>query len=133
MKLAFDGFESWIRNRASGCMEQHEIDLMCEGDMDSDSGEYTFRDTGVQGQWEAWQGLCESRSRSIVHDESSNLTEHDWSQIEMAARGCVSGTSDEWPELRVAIMKASRNRDVFWIRRPASWLHGFCLGVLSQR
>jgi len=30
----------------------------------------------------------------------SNLTSSDWLQIEMASKGCVSGTLEEWPRLR---------------------------------
>ena len=61
-KMTHDDFESWIRERSCGCMEQYEIDYMCRGFMDFDSGEYTFRDSSVQGQWEAWQASHESKS-----------------------------------------------------------------------
>jgi hypothetical protein len=54
-KMLHDDFEAWLRERSSGCMEQSEIDGICEGDLDFDSGEYTFRDQSVQAQWEAWQ------------------------------------------------------------------------------
>ncbi len=54
-RMMHDDFEAWIRERASGCMEQSEIDAICEGDLDFDIGEYAFRDQGVQAQWEAWQ------------------------------------------------------------------------------
>lgn len=55
MKLVFDAFERWVRERSSGCMEPSELDELCKGDMDIESGEYVFRNPGVQGQWEAWQ------------------------------------------------------------------------------
>lgn len=35
----------------------------------------------------------------------SELTESDWLQIEMAARGCVSGQLREWPKLQSALRK----------------------------
>jgi len=59
MKMIHDDFEAWIRNRASGCMEPEEIDALCKGELDFESGEYTFRDASVQGQWEAWQAALE--------------------------------------------------------------------------
>ena len=61
-KMMHDDFESWIRERSRGCMEQDEIDDLCKGDMDFDSGEYTFRNLSVQGQWEAWQASYENKS-----------------------------------------------------------------------
>ena len=62
---------------------------------------------------------------------NQQLTEHDWLQIEMAANGCVSGTSDEWPDLCAAIEKISGHN--FGFRKPAAWLQGFCEGVMLQR
>ncbi len=35
----------------------------------------------------------------------TELTEHDWIQVEMAARGCVSGTLEEWPHLARALKR----------------------------
>jgi hypothetical protein len=58
------------------------------------------------------------------------LTEHDWLQIDQAARGCISGTSDEWPALRKAISKITGKP--FEDRKCASWLQGFCEGVMIQ-
>jgi len=66
----------------------------------------------------------------IVRKTMSELTEHDWVQIEQAAAGCVSGTSDEWPHLRLAIEKVTGKP--FAHRKSASWLQGFCEGVLIQ-
>lgn len=60
----------------------------------------------------------------------TDLTESDWLQIEMAARGCISGTSDEWPNLRAAIEKITGRP--FGPRKAASWLRGFCEGVMIQ-
>jgi len=60
----------------------------------------------------------------------NELTEHDWLQIEQAAAGCISGTSDEWPDLRRAIEKVTGKP--FEQRQSASWLQGFCEGVLIQ-
>ena len=62
--------------------------------------------------------------------EGCNLTESDWIQIKQAASGCVGGTSDEWPNLRAAIEKITGRP--FGPRKTASWLQGFCEGVLIQ-
>lgn len=59
-KIMRVNFESWIRDRSRCCMEPHELDELCWGDMDVASGAYTFVDAVVQGQWEAWQAACES-------------------------------------------------------------------------
>lgn len=49
----------------------------------------------------------------------NELTDHDWLQIEQAAAGCVSGTSDEWPDLRAAIervrVRRERESSRFWL------------------
>jgi hypothetical protein len=55
MKMQHDDFENWIRERAGACVEPEVIDELCKGDLDFDSGEYTFRNAGVQAQWAAWQ------------------------------------------------------------------------------
>lgn len=55
MKMKHDAFEAWIRERCRGCVEQEDIDQLCAGELDFDSGEYTFHDSEAQGQWEAWQ------------------------------------------------------------------------------
>lgn len=36
----------------------------------------------------------------------SKLTEHDWLQVDLAARGCVSGRLHEWPHLAAAFKRA---------------------------
>lgn len=59
------------------------------------------------------------------------MTDHDWLQITMVAKGCVSGTSDEWPDLVHAIEKLRGGPLVH--RRSADWLRGFCEGVLLMR
>ena len=59
------------------------------------------------------------------------LNDHDWMQIEMAANGCISGTSDEWPDLRRAIEKV-RGKE-FGPRQSASWLRGFCEALMVWR
>jgi hypothetical protein len=56
MKLDFDDFESWIRDRSLGCMDADEIERLCRGGYDIEAeGPYTFEDQSVQAQWEAWQ------------------------------------------------------------------------------
>jgi len=60
----------------------------------------------------------------------SELTEIDWLQIEQAALGCISGTSNEWPALRIAIEKITGKP--FGGRKCSSWLQGFCEGVMLQ-
>lgn len=58
------------------------------------------------------------------------MTEHDWLQIEMAASGCISGTSDDWPDLRRAIEKLTGR--TFGLRKSADWLQGYCEAVMIQ-
>lgn len=61
-------------------------------------------------------------------EKPDELTAHDWDQVVMAAKGCVSGTSDEWPHLRRAIAKL--RGEPFGPRKGADWLRGFCEGVI---
>jgi len=56
-------FEDWFRNNYSCCYEQYEINELCRGD--SESGNYTFYDDGVQKQWEAWQACEENYHRKL--------------------------------------------------------------------
>ena len=63
-------------------------------------------------------------------DRFGAVTETDWLQIEQAAAGCISGTSDEWPALRHAITLITGRPFVH--RKCAAWLQGFCEGVLIQ-
>lgn len=65
MKMTHDDFEAWIRDRSRCCMEQEEIDRACIGELDFDSGEYTFRDDAVQAQWEAWQAAIEHAMKTM--------------------------------------------------------------------
>jgi hypothetical protein len=58
------------------------------------------------------------------------LTDSDWLQIEMAAKGAVSGTSDDWPLLVKAIEKVTKRK---LMRKPAAWLRGFCEGLVMAR
>jgi hypothetical protein len=60
----------------------------------------------------------------------SLLTESDWLQIEQAASGCISGTSDDWPALRHAVSLVLGHP--LHHRKPAAWLQGFCEGVMIQ-
>lgn len=41
----------------------------------------------------------------------SKLTEHDWLQVDMAARGCISGRLHEWPHLGAAFERAGITRN----------------------
>lgn len=61
----------------------------------------------------------------------ASLSEHDWTQIEQAANGCISGTSDEWPDLRAAIEKVMGRE--FGLRQSAAWMRGFCEAVMVLR
>lgn len=67
---------------------------------------------------------------SLFSNKFRALTEHDWLQIEQAAAGCIAGTSDDWPLLRHAIALITGRPFVH--RKCASWLQGFCEGVLVQ-
>lgn len=62
--------------------------------------------------------------------QRTEASEVDWLQIDMAARGCVSGTSDEWPDLVAAIHKITGRK--IEQRKSAAWLQGFCEGVLIR-
>lgn len=59
------------------------------------------------------------------------LTDHDWCQIEQAASGCISGTSDEWPDLVAAINKL--RGQPLGLRKSADWLRGFCEALITLR
>jgi len=74
MTLEFDAFEAWIRDQARGCMERSEIDEFCVGEMDFDSGEYTFQDLTVQAQWVAWQAASKMFRHAL--NESCKLQSH---------------------------------------------------------
>ncbi len=94
MKMIFDEFEAWIRDRSRGCMEQHEIDAICAGDMDFETGEYTFLDPVTQGQWEAWQA-----SANIVENVSRITVCHLPYQPAPFVHGCLQtpdGPRDVW-------------------------------------
>lgn len=67
MKMKHDAFEAWIRDRCRGCIEQDDIDQLCIGELDFDSGEYTFLSTEVQGQWEAWQAATEHAKKTMCN------------------------------------------------------------------
>lgn len=77
------------------------------------------------------QGMADSLSEE-VNDTSGirRLTDNDWLQIDMAARGCVSGTSDEWPALASAIDKVRGGK---LSSKSAAWLQGFCEALLFSR
>ena len=47
LKMQHDDFEQWVRNRSRSCMESAEIDEICKGHLDFDSGEYWFFDNAV--------------------------------------------------------------------------------------
>jgi len=57
--MMHDDFEAWVRHRCSACLEPHQIDKLCSGELDIDSGDYTFEDNVTQAQWEAWQASKE--------------------------------------------------------------------------
>lgn len=60
----------------------------------------------------------------------NDLNDNDWLQIEIAATGCISGTSDELPNLRSAIEKITG--EPFGRSRSADWLQGFCESIWIQ-
>lgn len=78
--------------------------------------------------------ICDSDNYALAPAEKvyrlkyPHLSDHDWLQIEQAARGCVSGNSDEWPHLVKAIQKITGHQ---LTRKSATWLQGFCQGILS--
>jgi hypothetical protein len=98
-----------------------------------------YEDAGLMGGYLAWEqvppwmigtGVVEDNKFRRLSTPFSELTENDWLQIEQAASGCISGDSDEWPALRATIEKITGKP--FALRKPASWLQGFCEGVLIQ-
>lgn len=92
---------------------------------------FSRRQSGIDKR--AWNGLRLGLLDWIAMENDNAfqmLTEHDWLQIEQAASGCIDGTSDDWPHLRVAIEKVTGKP--FGHRKCASWLRGFCEGVLIQ-
>lgn len=84
--------------------------------------------TGSEEYCDEWMGSPPVPVAESVLE--SQLTDQDWLQIEQAANGCVSGTSDEWPALRHAIETITGKP--FVNRKSAAWLQGFCEGVLIQ-
>ena len=74
-KMLHDDFEAWIRDRCRGCIEQPEIDEYCKGDLDFDTGAYTFRDQAVQAQWESWQAatLTELENEICLYKRKNNV------------------------------------------------------------
>lgn len=57
------------------------------------------------------------------------MNDIDWLQITQAAKGTVSGTSDEWPALVAAIEKLTGQP--IGLRKSADWLKGFCQAAIS--
>lgn len=51
------------------------------------------------------------RTYNLPPDNPTELTEHDWVQIEQAAGGCISGRLEEWPHLIVALRKLGKFLD----------------------
>ncbi len=66
----------------------------------------------------------------MATENGETMNDNDWLQIEQAAAGCIDGTSDDWPHLRRAIEKITGKP--FGARKTASWLQGFCEGVMIQ-
>ena len=75
MRMAFDDFEKWIRERCQGCMEQGEVENLLKGNLDFTSGDYTYFDQGIQAQWEAWQASTKVKS-AMLRDLRDELDKH---------------------------------------------------------
>jgi len=84
-------------------------------------------------QDEVYAAQVALRGDPMAEDKAVKMEPSDWLQIEQAAKGCVSGSSDEWPFLRAAIEKGSGDPDIFRFRKCSAWLRGFCEAVLIQR
>lgn len=93
---------------------------------------YAVRDTTPAPESDQGEKVAQAQSQRASRGCGvAELTADDWLQIEMAAKGCVSGTSDEWPALAAAIAKL---RGKPFVRRVSSaWLEGFCMGAMSMR
>lgn len=63
MEMVHDEFEAWIRQRKVESTNKAEVDELCKGELDLNSGEYVFANEYVQAQWEAWQASRESYNR----------------------------------------------------------------------
>jgi hypothetical protein len=96
-----------------------------------DEGEIAFyEDDEGGGIWCCDDCLDLFQQEGVGEMSSDKLTESDWLQIEMAAAGCIDGTSDQWPSLRAAIEKITGRP--FGPRKTANWMQGFCEGVMIQ-
>lgn len=93
---------------------------------------HAVRDITPAPESDQGEKVAEAQSEGASGGDSlAKLTADDWLQIEMAAKGCVGGTSDEWPALVAAINKV-RAKPLSH-RVAAGWLQGFCEALVSVR
>lgn len=59
-----------------------------------------------------------------------NLTNHDLLQIEVASKGCISGTLAEWPHLKQALRKLGYSLPDFTL---AGELRDICKEILDKQ
>jgi hypothetical protein len=57
------------------------------------------------------------------------MSDHDFIQIDSAARGCVSGTLVEWPHLRAALDREGRRLPT---DTPATELQAVCREIMGM-
>jgi len=65
----------------------------------------------------------------LGHVTPECLDAEDWLQVEMASRGCVSGTLNEWTKLRRAMLAAGLEA---WPTMPSSAMRDVCRLLMSH-
>jgi len=82
-------------------------------------------------------GACEKQKEEssfaaptlLGHVTPECLDAEDWLQVEMASRGCVSGTLNEWTKLRRAMLAAGLEA---WPTMPSSAMRDVCRLLMSH-
>ena len=69
------------------------------------------------------------RQRTSLHRVDGRMGAAPWLQIEMAAKGCVSGTLKEWPMLAAALRKLGHELPP---TTPAQELRDLCRAAVNS-
>lgn len=93
---------------------------------------YAVRDVTPAPESDQGEKVAQAQSQGASRGCGvAELTADDWLQIEMAAKGCVSGVAGEWPALAAAIDKL-RDKPI-GPHVSSSWLQGFCEALVAHR
>lgn len=93
---------------------------------------YAVRDVTPAPESDQGEKVAQAQSQGASRGCGvAELTADDWLQIEMAAKGCVSGVASEWPALAAAINKL-RDKPI-GPHVSSSWLQGFCEALVAGR